>query len=65
MSKLSKTYIESWDDYSIYQLLGDRASVAIILERETGRFVDAFRLIEEARDYLRFGEALKDDSTTD
>lgn len=55
MSKLSKTYIESWDDYSIYQLLGDRASIAIILERETGRFVDAFRLIEEARDYLRFG----------
>lgn len=60
MSKLSKTYIESWDDYSIYQLLGDRASVAIILERETRRFVDAFRLIEEARDYLRFGEELKD-----
>ena len=58
--KLSKTYIESWDDYSIYQLLGDGISIAVILERNTERFIAAFRNIEDARDFLRFGEALKD-----
>ena len=58
--RLSKTYIESWDDYSIYHLLGDGISVAIILERGTERFVAAFRNIEDARDFLRFGEAPKD-----
>ena len=59
--KLSKTYIESWDDYSIYQLLGDRISIAVVLERNTERFVAAFQNIEDARDFLRFEEALKDD----
>lgn len=63
--KFSKTYIESWDDYSIYQLLGNGISFAVILERGTDRFEAAFSKIEEARDYLRFGEALKDGSTTD
>ena len=52
--KLSKTYIESWDDYSIYQLLRDRISIAVVLERKSERFVVAFNTIEEARDYLRF-----------
>ena len=59
--KLSKTYIESWDDYSIYQLLGDGISIAVVLERNTERFVAAFQNIEDARDLLRFEEALKDD----
>ena len=59
--KLSKTYIESWDDYSIYQLLGDGISIAIVLERNTERFVAAFQNIEDARDFLRFEEALKDE----
>ena len=62
--KLSKTYIESWDDYSVYQLLGDRISIAVVLERNTERFVAAFQNIEDARDFLRFEEALKDGSTT-